>query len=89
MGIKELSHEESVKALREAVENASSLASSITSEELAANPNTETGACCLYTYGVASCTGGITQTACAKAASNTGTMYKFTTGRSCSQVSCP
>lgn len=89
MAIKELNHEESMSALRKTVEKAEILAQSLTADELKATPNAGTGACCLYTYGTSSCTGGITQTACAKAAANTGTMYSFTEGKSCSQVSCP
>jgi Ni,Fe-hydrogenase I small subunit len=89
MATRELTHDESIEALRETVERAQSLAQEYSAEELANDAEMSTGACCLYTYGVSSCTSGITQTACARAAANTGTMYKFTAGKSCSQVRCP
>ena len=83
--LRDLSEDESRKAMREVVERATGEAKALSEEEPAAS----TGACCLYTFGVSSCTSGLTYNGCRKAAQNTGTMFKWTQGKSCSQVSCP
>jgi hypothetical protein len=87
--IKTLTAEESLAAMKSTLERAEQELAALSQKELAANPAAPTGACCLYTYGVASCTGGVTYAGCQQAAANTGTMFKWTAGKSCTQTTCP
>ncbi len=87
--IKELNDKESREAMKNAIESATEEAKALSEADLKLDDKAPTGACCLYTYGVSSCTGSITEKACRTAANNTGTMYKWKKGKSCSEISCP
>ena len=87
--MRDLSEDESRKAMREVVERATEEAKALSEEETKLNAVAPTGACCLYTFGVSSCVSGLTFDGCRKAARNTGTMFKWTQGKTCAQESCP
>jgi len=87
--IRELNDKESREAMKATIERATEEAKTLSEADLKLDEKAATGACCLYTYGVSSCTGGLTKKSCKKAASNTGTMWKWKKGKSCSEISCP
>ena len=87
--VKDLSEKESREAMKNAIEKATEEARALSEADLKLDSKAPTGACCLYTFGVSSCTDGVTEKACRTAASNTGTMYKWKKGKSCSEISCP
>lgn len=89
MSIKRLTEEESLAAMEMTVKRALDEVAMMTEAELKATPSATTGACCLYTFGVSSCTSSTTYNACRQAAANTGTVFQWTANTSCSSVRCP
>ena len=96
--MRKLGHEESMEALSSAkakkvfetaLKQATSEVKKLTKEQLKSTPRAPTGACCLYTYGVSSCTNGMTESACNEAARRTNTIAKWTRGWSCRETRCP
>lgn len=72
-----------------AVIAAAAEAEKLSANDLRANQDIPTGACCLYTANASRCVNGISQDACQRAAGNSGTSYKWTSGKLCDQLVCP
>ena len=85
----ELNENASRTAMKKTIERAVEETKEFTETDLKLDERTPTGACYLYTYGVSSCTSGITEKACRKAATNAGVSWDWKKDKTCSEINCP